>query len=449
MLFKALIERLLGSDEAQDWKEQYRGKTSRFSYTNYPSLVRILTDLLDPNGPLKESMKLAEGNSPMDLHGAEGVFPALQILRQAPPPEKHRPAITTSVIHLLGSPHWHLREMAARTVVSLKFSHEYFDTITTLLSLRAGSQNSQHGVLLCLKYLLRKFLNKHESQDSKALESILNGLIGYYKTNYRENSCPFTRGAFVDLVNICGLSLLSRQTRSAQVLESWSKLATPLSIQYRVMHGADSALFRVSAIENLLVNHILLYAGVDKVLVTERHKVSFRSWINRVATDDPDTCCAFLDKFPSVVQEASKSSLARCIPDLLGLLFSMFLDITDSEVKDKSQSLLSDFFVRDRRLPQQVFKDVPVDNIFRGLDILEQQCEKGSPGNLQSSLHLYGFVLDFAFITFEEKRSLVLKRLARYARLLRMIIVDINVCSRLSISMFVNADFSPSHLASA
>jgi hypothetical protein len=36
MLFKALIERLLGSDEAQDWKERDRAKTSRFSYDNSP-----------------------------------------------------------------------------------------------------------------------------------------------------------------------------------------------------------------------------------------------------------------------------------------------------------------------------------------------------------------------------------------------------------------------------
>jgi hypothetical protein len=45
MLFKALIERLLGSDEAQDWKERERAKTSRFSYDNYPSLVKILIEL--------------------------------------------------------------------------------------------------------------------------------------------------------------------------------------------------------------------------------------------------------------------------------------------------------------------------------------------------------------------------------------------------------------------
>ncbi|KAL1796750.1 hypothetical protein ACET3X_005290 [Alternaria dauci] len=86
MLFKALIERLLGSDEAQDWKEQERARTSRFSYDNYPSLVTILIELLEPSSDVKIMETPEAGSSPMDLHGAEGVFPALQILRQARPP---------------------------------------------------------------------------------------------------------------------------------------------------------------------------------------------------------------------------------------------------------------------------------------------------------------------------------------------------------------------------
>jgi hypothetical protein len=57
MLFKALIERLLGSSEAQDWIERDRAKTSRFSYDNYPSLVGILSALLNPEGPLKQSIE--------------------------------------------------------------------------------------------------------------------------------------------------------------------------------------------------------------------------------------------------------------------------------------------------------------------------------------------------------------------------------------------------------
>jgi hypothetical protein len=161
MLFKALIERLLGSDEAQDWKEQERAKTSRFSFDNYPSLVGILQSLLDPDGPLKKSLDAPGSNSPMDLHGAEGVFPALQILRQASPPEEHRRAFVASVQQLLGSPHWHLRDMAARTATTLLRSNELSDTIEALLTRSDEPVNSRHGSLLYAKFVLRKMLHEN------------------------------------------------------------------------------------------------------------------------------------------------------------------------------------------------------------------------------------------------------------------------------------------------
>lgn len=159
MLFKALIERLLGSDEAQDWKERERGKTSRFSYDNYPSLVKILFELLDPNGALKQSIESTpDSTSPMDLHGAEGVFPGLQILRQAQPPDAEIPLMVESVERLLASPHWHLRDMAARTVVSLRSTNQLYDAVLKLLETVPTSHNTQHGTLLVVKYMTRKLL---------------------------------------------------------------------------------------------------------------------------------------------------------------------------------------------------------------------------------------------------------------------------------------------------
>jgi hypothetical protein len=160
MLFKALIERLLGSSEAQDWKELERARTSRFSYDDYPSLVGILSDLLNPEGPLKQSIEnTPDSSSPLDLHGAEGVFPALQILRQARPPEANREVIVESVKKLFASPHWHLRDMAARTVVSLLPIHELDLFACSLLFAEYRSHNLQHGTLLAAKYMIRKLLS--------------------------------------------------------------------------------------------------------------------------------------------------------------------------------------------------------------------------------------------------------------------------------------------------
>jgi len=164
MLFKGLIERLLGSDEAQDWKERDRAKTSRFSYDDFPSLVSILTELLNPEGPLKQSMEnTPTSSSPLDLHGAEGVLPALQILRQARPPDELLGPIIASVEKLLASPHWHLRDMAARTIVSLRSTKELSDSALQLLRVGRGTHNFQHGTLLTVKYTLRKLFADVES----------------------------------------------------------------------------------------------------------------------------------------------------------------------------------------------------------------------------------------------------------------------------------------------
>ena len=173
MLFKALIERLLGSDEAQDWKEREMTRTSRFSYHNYPALVGMIKDLLNPEGPLKESLDTPETNSPMDLHGAEGVFPALQILRQAMPPEEERMTILQSVTSLLSSPHWHLRDMAARTVTALYKSSELLTGVKWLLDNFEDASNAKHGKLLCIKYCVVKGLQSADQGMLLKLESMV------------------------------------------------------------------------------------------------------------------------------------------------------------------------------------------------------------------------------------------------------------------------------------
>jgi len=180
MLFKALIERLLGSDEAQDWKERERAKTSRFSYDNYPSLANILIDLLEPNDDRKIMHTPETGSSPLDLHGAEGVFPALQILRQARPPGDIN-NIQTLVRDLLPSSHWHMRDMAARTYVSLRTTTDSSRALSPILDTIPSNHNGKHGRLLVIKYLLKKILRDpaHSCKSLSFLSLTTTQLITY------------------------------------------------------------------------------------------------------------------------------------------------------------------------------------------------------------------------------------------------------------------------------
>lgn len=175
MLFKALIERLLGSDEAQDWKEQDRAKTSRFSYNNYPNLIHILSSLLESAGiKITSGARVTENPGSTEADNTEGVFPALQILRQALPPETRRLRFREQVRCLLYSPHWHLRDMAARTFISLTRGDEYLDTSMLLLENFHGPSNYQHGTFLCLKYMVMKMWQSRGISASKSTSTHVN-----------------------------------------------------------------------------------------------------------------------------------------------------------------------------------------------------------------------------------------------------------------------------------
>ncbi|KAI2475847.1 DUF2428 multi-domain protein [Pyrenophora tritici-repentis] len=229
MLFKALIERLLGSDEAQDWKERERAKTSRFSYDNYPSLVNILIDLLEPSSDRKIMNTPETGSSPLDLHGAEGVFPALQILRQARPPGDIN-KIQALVRDLLPSPHWHMRDMAARTYVSLRTTMtESSRALSPILDTIPSNHNGQHGRLLVVKYLLRKILRDPAQCSLQNIVMLMQQVCRHAPSWYTSSNCVFVRAAFLDIVSLLGTTLLA-QKDATSILFAWEDLTAGVSI---------------------------------------------------------------------------------------------------------------------------------------------------------------------------------------------------------------------------
>ena len=74
------------------------------------------------------------------------------------PPEDDRMPILQSVTKLLSSPHWHLRDMAARTITALYRPSEVLTGVKWLLDNFEDSSNAKHGKLLCIKYCTVKGL---------------------------------------------------------------------------------------------------------------------------------------------------------------------------------------------------------------------------------------------------------------------------------------------------
>jgi len=443
MLFKALIERLLGSSEAQDWKELERARTSRFSYDDYPSLANILTDLLNPEGPLKQSIENApDSSSPLDLHGAEGVFPALQILRQARPPESHLGVIVVSVEKLLASPHWHLRDMAARTVVSLRPVHQLYDATFALLSTQTESHNFRHGTLLAVKYMVRKLLQSHDALskftttfdeaqhltmfiDLDDFTHLVQELGQLSEGWYISSRCPFIRAAFLEVVSLCGMAML-RRPDSILALPAWEALTSAVSIgphhDLGVSAAAGDDLLRQSLAQTFFIDRTILREN-SLAVVTSKDYQGIDVALKLLATKDQDTCCMALDTLDQILKLQPTNGITIPLDLVLAHVHSMLLSATDAEVISKAQDVLANSLTIDTS-KTSFFAFVSEDQVFLTLTKLEHQCLHGPPSNIQSGLHLLGFFLDHAHASYPSQRPSVLKAIAHYIRLLRMAIAD-------------------------
>lgn len=157
LLLRSLIDTLFGTSESKSAMETgWDGKTLRLSYTKYATLPPILLNLLQSGEQAMEPSTLSSQSS-----AAESVFPALEIIRRAGPPESNRDELFGYITEYLGSRQWHVREIAARTLCSFLLSGDWLAAIKTLLSESRGSANRVHGTLLTIKFFLeRKLVEK-------------------------------------------------------------------------------------------------------------------------------------------------------------------------------------------------------------------------------------------------------------------------------------------------
>jgi Putative death-receptor fusion protein (DUF2428) len=156
MLFRALIDRLLGALEQSESSSSSPSRASNLSWLNIPNFEETIIRLL------AQSVHIA---SPLDT-AAESVFPALKIIERIPPPESCRQKVQKMVLNLLHNPNWHVRDMAARTYAASFFQPSLKDETQKLLEnckdLR--SQNQIHGYLLYIQYLSKRLITQTTQQ---------------------------------------------------------------------------------------------------------------------------------------------------------------------------------------------------------------------------------------------------------------------------------------------
>jgi hypothetical protein len=155
IFLRSLIDSLFGSQESKAMIEAgWDGKANRIPYHRYPNLPTVLAGLLKSGHKMVTSTNATSS--------AESVFPALDIIRRAGPPDLLRDEIQIHVAAYLSSPVWHVREIAARTLCSCLLHDKWLAVMQGLVSKSLSDkgingQNHVHGVLLSLKFLIERF----------------------------------------------------------------------------------------------------------------------------------------------------------------------------------------------------------------------------------------------------------------------------------------------------
>ncbi|PPJ54294.1 hypothetical protein CBER1_06556 [Cercospora berteroae] len=206
MLFRAVIDRLLGTSDAHFDDDATTQK--RISTEAYPHLLDVVLALL--KAP-------ADGTTSR----FEGVFPALQLLQLTRIPADRLLETCDAVEALTASPSWHVRDKAARTLASLTTLSDLGLHFDEVLSEGTLQENRSHGLQLVTKYTILRTASAivrpagGDVDTSTAFYdcSCLATSIGRV---YSLAKSPVTKAASLDVVRACSDLLISINATTRQ-----------------------------------------------------------------------------------------------------------------------------------------------------------------------------------------------------------------------------------------
>jgi hypothetical protein len=209
MLFRALMDRLIGTNDA--FSDEHTYTQSRLSDEAITSLMQVVLQLLATDVDV-------------DQVKAEVVFPALQLLQRVQPPSSMSGEIQYAVLRLASSRQWLVRDKAAKTYSTLVSAKDRVIQIAKLLRHEARSQNEVHGDLLTARYLIERQGNNFSTEGrsdrnslmDKSLTTVdLDTVVHVIQTRiddlHYDNACSFTQAAFVDVQNAFFYSAIQKQ----------------------------------------------------------------------------------------------------------------------------------------------------------------------------------------------------------------------------------------------
>ncbi|KAK1971837.1 hypothetical protein LY78DRAFT_688694 [Colletotrichum sublineola] len=211
LFLRSLLDNLFGTNDSKAALEAgWDGKTARLQYHKYPVLPGVLLNLLRSG---REVMKPTTLGSTI---AAESVFPALDIVRRAGPPDASRDELYGLVAGYLASPVWHVREMAARALCSFLLKDEDWIAAAAaivddaLAAAPASRNNHIHGALLTIKAVFERLSDVAPQKLSTAvprLAQILSKIEAGDPGAFEH--CPDIRAAHLEVENLISLFALS------------------------------------------------------------------------------------------------------------------------------------------------------------------------------------------------------------------------------------------------
>ncbi|KAF2675118.1 hypothetical protein BT63DRAFT_420345 [Microthyrium microscopicum] len=333
MLFKSIIDRLLGSTESQNWSDYDHRNISRISWSKYPALQTTVFQLLQTQFSSDQGQE----------SGLESVFLALKIIQRIPPPIVLVEKIRNVVLPYCDSTHWHVRDMAARTLSTLTTEQDVRVQVFDLLTeCSTNSQNLLHGRLLCILYTLKRCAALDKSSFGTIHVEILLLLQGSEKTLLHrlliDNRCPFTQNAYLELFNfLLSFNLINRLNRLD--LKGFQDERTTKFLDFIISNSNGNPILQKSAfIYRLLTDEVqsIHSAALINLAQTDANAAT---WVLLYVQD-------LLEWLPStslqVIEEASISIQQNCTENELlqtaEATLSLMLDLDQADSGELPQS---------------------------------------------------------------------------------------------------------------
>ncbi|THY29528.1 hypothetical protein D6D00_03503 [Aureobasidium pullulans] len=368
MLFRALMDRLIGTNDAYTDNDQ--NTQSRLSEEAITSLMHVVLELLGPT------------DGDVNQVNAEVVFPALQLLQRIQPPEAMAEKIQHSVLRLGSNRQWHVRDKAAKTYATLVPVKDRVSRVTYLVLREARHQNESHGCLLGARYLIERLGKDTTTED---IETLMTTIQSRMSDLLYDNACPFTQAAFVDVQVSFFYAAIKKQRYLFAPGTTWATIEDMnIILDLPQEHFAACAFLRQSLALSL-VHEYAVFSGPTNDNSAADGSARVDTFVS-LAARDPDACATALREAAriGIADPVYAAQATNLLVNISSRLFDASVDI---EVQDAAQEVLKVLF-------SQGAAEIIKKAIFVDLKKLYLPCSAATPLFSDKRIILQGSLLN-------------------------------------------------------